>query len=198
MKTAHTNQLLNFADFRQYSDVFIETGTCYGRSVTAAIEAGYNTIKSVEAKDEYYLHCVELFKDKANSVSLFKGKSIDHLPKMLEGIDKPAVFWLDAHVSGEASAGYEDWKAKGEESDFHQHTALKKELAIVLNHRKDHIILIDDQNGPNADNEVYIKMISDAGEYIFFWYDEQAGETFYKDKVLVAIPAKLLGSLNGY
>lgn len=182
-----TNGLLDFAKFLQYSKTFIETGTCYGRSVTAALAAGYERVKSVEAKDEFYDHCNALF-SKNKNVELFLGKSIDHLGAMLADLTGPAVLWLDAHVSGEASAGYDDYMAKGLESDYHQHTALIKELKIVLAHRRDHVILIDDQNGLNPDNTVYIDMIRNANpDYKFFWVDEQMGEIFYKDKILLAI-----------
>lgn len=183
-----TNKLLNFADFIGYSDTFIETGTCYGRSVSLAIAAGYRNIRSVEAKEEYYLHCKKLFEG-SNNIQLYLGKSIDRLPDMLARVNGPAVFWLDAHVSGEASAGYEDYMAKGEASDYHQHTALKKELKIVLAHNPNHVILIDDQNGYNNDNAVYIQMMTEANpNYKFYWYDEQMGDKFYKDKILAAIP----------
>lgn len=182
-----TNSLLDFATFLQYSKIFIETGTCYGRSVTLALNAGYERVKSVEAKDEYYDHCNALF-SKNKNVELFLGKSIDHLEAMLQDVNGPAVFWLDAHVSGEASAGYADYMENGLKSDYHQHTALIKELKIVLAHRKDHVILIDDQNGLNPDNTVYIDMIRNANPaYKFYWVDEQMGDTFYKDKILLAI-----------
>jgi hypothetical protein len=187
MKVKETNRLLNFADFRQMGSTFIETGTCYGRSVSAALAAGYERVKSVEAKKEFYEHCKKMFSTKPN-VELFLGKSIDHLQAMLEPLQGPAVIWLDAHVSGEMSAGYADYMEKGELSDFHQHTALKKELAIVLKHSNQHVILIDDQNGPNVDNAVYLDTMYEANpDYRFYWIDEQAGDTFYKNKVLAAI-----------
>lgn len=186
-KVTETNRLLNFSDFRRMGNVFIETGTCMGRSVQAALTAGYEKVKSVEAKEEFYEHCRFLFA-KRPEVELFFGKSIDHLPAMLQGLQGPAVFWLDAHVSGERSAGYHDYLEKGEGSDYHQHTAIKKELALVLAQAKTHTILIDDQNGPNADNEVYMDILSAANPgYKFYWIDEQSGEIFYKNKILAAI-----------
>lgn len=186
-KTAsETNSLLDFKSYLEHSKIFIETGTCYGRSVQLALDAGYERIKSVEACDEYFKSAFRTFEQNPK-VHLFFGKSIEHLPTMLQDVNGPAVLWLDAHVS-ENKEQVEDWKSKGEESDFHQHTALKKELEIVLAHRNDHVILIDDQNGPNADNEVYIDMISKANpEYKFYWVDEQMGDTFYKNKILLAI-----------
>jgi hypothetical protein len=186
-KVEQTDKLLNFADFLSHSEIFIETGTCLGRSVDLALVAGYKEVRSVEAKEEYFHICVDKFESKPE-VKLFLGKSIDHLQNMLNN-NKRCVIWLDAHVSGEASAGYQDYMEKGEGSDYHQHTALKKELEIVLKHSPNHLIIIDDQNGANDDNAVYIKMISEANpSYKFYWYDEQMGEIFYKNKILVAIP----------
>jgi hypothetical protein len=190
-----TNHALDFADFRRCSDVFIETGTCFGRSVLAAMKAGYKLIKSVEAKDDFYEHCVKLFALHPE-VQLFHGKSIDHLGAMLADLQGPAVIWLDAHVSGPKSAGYSDYIEKGEGSDYHQHTAIKKELEIVLAHSPTHTILIDDQNGGNASNAEYIARMREANPgYIFLWLDEWQGENFYKDKILVAIDSKLAPAL---
>ncbi len=187
-KIKFTGKLLNFSDYRKYSPIFIETGTCYGRSVQLAIDAGFEYLKSVEAKEEYYNHCKELFKEK-ESVELYLGKSIDKLEIMLGNVRQPAVFWLDAHVSGEASAGHQDWLEKGVESDYHQDTAIKKELDIVLKNGKNHIILIDDQNGVNSDNLRYMDIVLEANpNYRFEFIDEQMGETFYKEKILVCIP----------
>lgn len=189
MNYTESNKLIGkFEDFLQYSDTLIELGSCYGRSIQNALDAGYKRVKSVEAKEEYYLHCKKIFKDNPN-VELFLGKSIDCLNQMLSDIDKPCVFWIDSHVSGEASAGYQDWLEKGLESDYHQHTAIQKELKIILPHRNDHILLIDDQNGYHADGQVYMDLILSANpNYKFSYIDEQMGDTFYKNKILVAIP----------
>ena len=47
-------------------------------------------------------------------------------------INKPTLFWLDAHYSGgETAQGPED-------------SPIMKELDFILNHRSDHCILIDD------------------------------------------------------
>jgi hypothetical protein len=184
-----SNKLIgNYGEFLKYSTTFVETGSCYGRSIQMALDAGYQLVKSVEAKWEFYQHCKAAFKTKPN-VLLYYGKSIDQLPDMLIDIINPAVFWLDAHVSGEQSAGYQDWVEKGENSDYDQHKILKAELHLVLTNNNKHILLIDDQNGPNTMNEEYIDIIKSYNpEYKFYWYDEQMGEMFYKDKILVAIP----------
>jgi hypothetical protein len=185
-----SDKLLNFKDYLPYSPkkIFIETGTCFGRSILLALDAGFEFALSVEAKDDLYETCVETFKSYEN-VQLFHGKSTDELPIMLENIKSPCVFWLDAHPSGELSAGHADYVEKGLESEFHQHNILKKELEIVLANRKDHVIIIDDQNGENPENKEYVEIMSKANpDYAFFWLDEQMGEMFYKDKILLAVP----------
>lgn len=68
------------------------------------------------------------------ALCLCKGSSLDMLPYILEGtrINEPALFWLDAHAG---AAKY----ARGPED-----VPLMQELDIILSHRNDHIIAIDD------------------------------------------------------
>lgn len=188
MKPTETNKLLNFADFIDHSSIYIETGTCYGGSVRKAQEAGYKTIKSVEVYEPFYLKCREMFRNQPN-VELFFGKSDEKLPEMLEGITKPAVVFLDAHPAGPNTGGHDDLMEKGDNSKFHQHYILSEEIKAILYNNKNHIIIIDDQNGNNPDNEFYMKIILEQNpNYKFYFYDEQAGEIFYKNKSLVCIP----------
>jgi hypothetical protein len=182
-----SNILLDWRDYLPFSTTFIESGSCYGRTVELALKAGFQRVKSVEYKPEFYEHCQKLFAGNQR-VSLYLGKSVDRLAEMLEDVSGPAVIWLDAHVSGEASGGYQDWLEKQEQSDFDQNNILTKELEIVFAHRKDHIILIDDQNGVNEFSLAYAAFIQSQADYECFFIDEQMGETFYKDKILVAIP----------
>lgn len=181
------NKLLDWWEFTQFSEVFIETGTCMGRTVQMALDAGFKRVKSVEFSAHFYEHSVRLF-NKNPKVELFLGKSVERLPEMLADLDAPAVIWLDAHVSGEASGGYQDWVEKQEKSDFDQNNILTRELEIIFEHRKDHVILIDDQNGENPYSLAYANFIQSQAEYDCFFIDEQMGEIFYKDKILVAIP----------
>ena len=111
------------------------------------------------------------------------------MPEMLENISGPAVIFLDAHPAGPNTGGHDDLMEKGAASEYHQDTVLKRELAAILKHDPTHIIIIDDQNGNNPENEAYIKMILEVNpNYQFYFYDEQAGEIFYKNKSLVCIP----------
>lgn len=186
MKIEQTNKLIgNYGEFVKYSKVFIETGSCYGRSIELALQAGYIRVFSVEAKEEYYRHCRNLFK--FDPVHLYFGKSVDKLPEMIyEAGNEPFVFFLDAHVSGEASAGYQDWVEKQGESDYDQDKALKAEIKIILEHRQDHVFIIDDQNGSTFYAD-YIESLAPM-KYRFELWDEQMGENFYKNKMLIAIP----------
>lgn len=193
MEIKETNRVVgNYGEFLQYADVFCETGSCYGRSIQLALDAGYTAVISVEAKEEYHEHCKKLFLGK--NVSLYLGKSIDRLKEMLEFADVDCVIFLDAHVSGEASAGYQDWVEKQEESDYDQHRCLMAELDIIKNtsingKEKGHVIIIDDQNGWNDNTLEYVTTLYKINpDYKLFWYDEQMGDNFYKNKMLVAIP----------
>lgn len=207
MKPIETNKVLNFSDFRKYSNTFIETGTAAGGGIEASLGAGFTKIHSVEAKDTYYIDCVKRYigieakledatpgriftkMDEGKTIDLYFGMSQDLMKTMLTTITSPCICWLDAHVSGPNSAGHEDYMQKGNASDYAQDNVITAELKIILAHRKDHIILIDDQNGINPENEKYMAMILEANpNYKFFFYDEQRGDHYYKNKCLACIP----------
>lgn len=188
-KPISTGELIDFTKYLGLSKVFVETGTCFGRTVKTALAAGYEKVISVEAHKDFYNQVVETFKNEPR-VILYGGKSTESLPEMLSNFTGPAVFWLDAHPSGPQTAGHEDLMLHGEQSEFNQDTILKKELDIILATGEPHVIIIDDQNGYTPSVKKLIKQIEDAkpGAYNYFLVDEQMGENFYKDKILVCIP----------
>lgn len=181
-----TNQLFNIKDFLPYSNTYIETGSCAGESIRRALEAGFTRVKSVELAESFYLQCVERFKGKP--VELFLGKSTDRLDKMLEDVYEPAVIFLDAHPAGPGTGGHEE--LLGGNNEFAQDTILRQELSIILDHRTDHLIIIDDQTpGPESDYYIdYLKRFNPS--YEPYWYDEQLGEDqpLFLKKVLVCAP----------
>jgi len=68
-------------------------------------------------------------------VTCIEGESGSELPKVLQNIGEPALFWLDAHATGNntADAGFDP---------------LFKELDAIYRHGvKSHVILIDDASG---------------------------------------------------
>lgn len=165
----------NLADYKKYSGVLIETGSCYGDGINKAITAGYQKIKSVELLDTLHFHCVGMFKDNP-AVELYLGRSVDRLPDMLNDEGR-CVFFLDAHPAGPGTAGHEEILRDGPGSEFDQDTIIKQELEIILAHRHDHIILIDDCKGESYVTLVYKQMMPG---YSFKFYDADG----WRDKIL--------------
>jgi hypothetical protein len=180
---------IDFSDYRDFANIFIETGTCFGRTVDLALNAGYEHIRSVELHPHWFEVSRKKFAENPK-VKLYFGKSTDLLPEMLSDITDRCVFWLDAHPSGDHTAGHSDVVENGTASEFFQDNIIKKELSIVLAHRNDHVICIDDQNAGHEDETMgYVEIIAKANpNYEFFLLDEQMGENHYEKKILVAIP----------
>jgi hypothetical protein len=141
---------------RKFSlDTLIETGTYLGDMVFA-MKSHFKHIFSIELSEDLFKSAEKRFKDEKN-ITILNGNSLDLLSKILSTIDKPCLFWLDAHYSAGVTA-------KGETD-----TPILGELGIILNHRiKTHVIAIDDassftgQNGyPTIEN--LKKFILDKG-----------------------------------
>jgi hypothetical protein len=180
---------VDFREYRKHSDTFIETGTCFGESVQAALDAGFTKVKSVEAQPNLYKHSKSRFEGNPD-VQIYLGKSEERLKEMLQGIPIPSVFWLDAHPAGNQTYGHDDLIAKGGDSENHQDKILSKEIAIILEHGR-HVILIDDQQGL-ATASKFIDLITDFKlNYEFHLIDEERGETTYCEKILVCEPVLL-------
>ena len=116
-------------DFRKYlNPYFIETGSYMGDGIQAAVDAGFETIISIELSEKYYNICRSRFKIYSN-VDLLAGSSVYWLPIILNMMDDKCTFWLDAHYSG---------------GDTSQGVPLMKELRIITAYPDRHTILIDD------------------------------------------------------
>jgi hypothetical protein len=177
---------VDLSAFVKYSNIFIETGSCEGDGIQRAIDAGFSDIRSVELYQKNFEYCRQRFRDEPK-VSLYFGNSIEHLGRMLPPF--PCVIFLDAHPSGPRSAGHSDLLKKGDDSEFAQHNMIRKELAIILNHRKDHVIIIDDVNGMNERTAEYIEIIKTANPgYNFRICDQELPGVFYPEKILVCTP----------
>lgn len=186
------NRLLDYKDFVKYSPIFIETGCAVGDGVQRAIDAGFKEVVSIEASEDYFQHSFDRFFDNALITIVF-GKSVDILPAVLDSYKFPTVIYLDAHVSGDTSAGYKDWIDNGEKSDFAQDKTIKAELKIIMEHSSKHVIIIDDVNGLKDGHALeYAEiLLKDNPDYKLFFYDEclsGKAEYFYPNKLLVAIP----------
>ena len=189
MKIKHTGKILDYANYASHSKQYIETGTCTGNSIQRAIDAGFELFRSVELSDQYYIESTQRFYGNPD-VLIYKGNSVDMLPQMIIGLDAKAVFFLDAHPAGPGTAGHNEF-VDGD-GRYGQDAVITKELEIILAHRNDHVIIIDDQNGENKYNKEYIKTCLKANpNYTFeFWDENLSGdpEYYYKSKILVCMP----------
>ncbi len=112
--------------FKKYPNpIFVETGTHHGAGVQQALDEGFKVVYSIEIKQRLFKECVTKFKKEPN-VHLILGDSGNVLKEIIDKINEPVTFWLDAHF-GEIYA------------------PLLRELDIIKNHPiKTHTILIDD------------------------------------------------------
>jgi hypothetical protein len=120
--------------------IFIETGTYKGEMIDA-MKGEFKKLYSIELSDALYEEAKIKFAKEKN-VELLHGDSGKILPRILETIDEPALFWLDAHYSDGITA-------RGEVD-----TPIEKELKTIFSHKiKNHIIVIDDASDFNGKND---------------------------------------------
>lgn len=117
---------------------FIETGTLKG--LTSGLMAWMPgvSVDTVEISSKYF----ELSEEKLGgfpNVNRHLGDSGVILPKIMDELDEPAVFWIDAHFSG------------GDTGKGGLMAPVRAELDTLLCHRvTDHVILIDDMRNFNG------------------------------------------------
>ena len=110
---------------------FVETGTYLGYMV-GAVRTDFERIYSIELSEQLYQDATRKFYGDERIV-IMQGDSGTVLPALLEDIDEPCLFWLDAHYSAGVTA-------RGEKE-----TPIVKELSCILDHEiKGHVMLIDD------------------------------------------------------
>ena len=113
--------------------VFVESGTSHGDGVDAILPH-VDEVHTIEAWKEAYEFSANRFADE-DKVNIYFGDSGVILPDILEKIG-PAVFWLDAHYSGDGTAMLD------------KETPVVAELdAIAATGSKEHAIVIDDARG---------------------------------------------------
>jgi len=111
--------------------LLIETGTFTGDMVEA-LRRRFDAVISIELSFAYFQAAVRRFRKRRNVFIIF-GDSGEVLPRLLPSITQPALFWLDGHYSGGATA-----KSALE-------TPVFQELEAIFNHPiKNHVVLIDD------------------------------------------------------
>lgn len=120
--------------------VFVETGT-YRGDMVFAVKNIFRKIYSVELGEELYERARQRFAG-FRHITIMKGDSKEVLPKILEEITEPGLFWLDAHYSSGVTA-------RGDKD-----TPIEHELKAIYGHPiKNHIILIDDAGDFSGEND---------------------------------------------
>ena len=116
---------------KQYGcDTLVETGTYRGDMVYALLKS-FKKIYSIELSEELYSKAANRFKDEQH-IEILQGDSSERLKDLLPALQKPAIFWLDAHYSGGVTA-----KGKKE-------CPIYEELDAIFSSTINHILLIDD------------------------------------------------------
>lgn len=109
---------------------FVETGTYYGRTSEWAANL-FEKVVTIENSKELYKQTVSKYKEVRN-IDFLLGDSRTHLKDVVKGLSKPAMFWLDAHWSGDHTYGKND------------QCPLLEEIEIINSCQSNTYILIDD------------------------------------------------------
>jgi len=112
------------------TSILIETGTYLGDMVEAQRDH-FEKIYSIELSEKLFSRAKKRFKAYPH-IYILHGDSGIVLNKLVNEIDKPALFWLDGHYSGGITA-----KAEKE-------CPVPDELNAILKSSLHHVILIDD------------------------------------------------------
>jgi len=113
-----------------HTEILVETGTYLGDMVEAQRDH-FKKIYSIELSKKLFNRAQKRFKKNLH-IKILHGDSGIVLNKLMNEIDKPALFWLDGHYS-------EGITAKGEKE-----CPVPEELKAILKSSLPHIILIDD------------------------------------------------------
>lgn len=109
---------------------FVETGTYRGRTAAWAAEH-FPSVMTIEFSRELYEAARARYRD-VKQIDFRFGDSRRELERIVDELDAPALFWLDAHWSGGATYGAED------------QCPLLEEIGIINRSNHESYILIDD------------------------------------------------------
>ena len=122
--------ILQYQRSRHFT-TFIETGTFTGEMVEA-MRPHFRRVISIEMSPEIHRDAVRRFAGDPR-IELLLGDSAIVLPRVLQHIRDPALFWLDGHFMG------------GNTARSHDDSPVRHELRSLLAHRvRGHVVLIDD------------------------------------------------------
>lgn len=106
--------------------VLVETGTFAGESALWAANEGL-VVHTIEADNDKRTSLIDLFSDKPN-IHFYCADSAIYLGKILKGLEKPALIFLDAHDS----------------PDIDSNQTVLKEIEAIRKCKTKHIVMIDD------------------------------------------------------
>jgi hypothetical protein len=109
--------------------------------MVAACKNNFDQILSIELNGTLCKAATRRF-HRFRHITIIEGDSAGVLPRILDGIDYPCLFWLDGHYSAGITG-------KG-----NIETPIRQELECILDHRAaGHVILIDDARCFTGDND---------------------------------------------
>lgn len=135
---------------------FVECGSAgLGWGISSALIAGFQEVYSIDINPAAYEECLNIFK-KNPQVHLSLGDCGEWLDKTLNEIDMPCTVYLDAN-------GWKEEKASPLEISLD---------ALMRQHRKDHIILIDDINHSEAPMENVVHYLRENNNSFSLIFDK--------------------------
>lgn len=111
--------------------IFVETGTLFGDMIYAQ-RNNFRRLYSIELDDYLFERAARRFK-RYPHIRILHGDSGQKVAEVLRELDRPGLFWLDAHYSGGITAHGEAM------------TPIFDEIRHILTHPvRGHVIVIDD------------------------------------------------------
>ena len=166
--------------FKQ-GNIFIETGAHVGDGIYEALEAGFEKIISMEIEQKFVDICTNRFSNEILSgrIRIIKGDTLKIMGEIIENINEPITFWLDAHWDNDGAHG-------------EKLCPLFEELSFIKNHPiKNHLILIDDMRclggglwGAGVQKEQIIERIKEINSEYKISYTN--GHPVFIDDIMIA------------
>jgi len=129
--------------------ILVETGTYTGETAWA-VRHEFDRIETVELEPSL-ARLARIRFGRTPSVHVHEGDSASVLPEILESLDRPALFWLDAHPCTDRSA-------------TDAPVPLVAELAAIAAHRVDgHVVLVDDLRLMGSEGFPAVEQLTPAG-----------------------------------
>lgn len=143
-----------------YADIstIVETGTCRGVG-TQQMAEHFERVYTIELDPALHAETqARLREEGLDNITFIQGNSATELDRLVRSLDEPAVFFLDAHWSGDESVDWESsrWKGYGMDTahagssgqpDSHEQVPLAEEFDAIARHFPHRaIIYVDDMD----------------------------------------------------